>query len=154
FLAGFNGMSKLQTPMLMVVAEYVLVSFNPAEREAILSIKQEGSLERGSVKSTAWIFPIECHLPAQQYALMKIKFRDRDQVNKAIQDRLFISSKVITAQKDMQEPPICYRCHSIGDSHYTNNCTVAQKDICGHCGQEHRAAQCPHPHQEWCSNCK
>ncbi|KAG5219443.1 RNA-directed DNA polymerase from transposon X-element [Salix suchowensis] len=121
-----------------------------ASREGSYSQHQtRGQSGEGSVKSAAWIFPIECHLPAQQYAHMKIKFRDRDQVNKAIQDRLFISSKIITAQKDVQEPPICYRCHSIGDSHCTNNCTVAQKDICRHCRQEHRAAQCPHPHQKW-----
>ncbi len=154
FLAGFNGTSKMRTPMLTVVAEYVPVSFNPTEKGAILSIEQEGGLERGSIKAAAWIRPIEQRSPAQQYAYMKIKFEDRNQVNKAIQDGLFIGGKVITVRKDVQEPPICYRCHSIGDGHYTNNCTAVQKDICGHCGQEHRAAQCPNPHQKWCTNCK
>ncbi|KAF9489001.1 hypothetical protein BDN71DRAFT_1402364, partial [Pleurotus eryngii] len=56
--------------------------------------------------------------------------------------------------KDVQEPPICYRCHSIGDGHYANNCTAIQRDICRHCRQEHRVAQCPNLHQKWCANCK
>lgn len=154
FLAGFNGTSKMRTPMLTVVAEYVPVSVNPTEKGAILSIEQEGGLERGSIKSAAWIRPIEHRSPTQQYAHMKIKFGDRDQANKAIRDGLFIGGKVITVRKDVQEPPICYRCHSIGDGHYTNNCTAVQRDICGHCRQEYRAALCPHPHQKWCANCK
>ncbi|KAF9488962.1 hypothetical protein BDN71DRAFT_1341487, partial [Pleurotus eryngii] len=68
FLAGFNGTSTIRTPMLTVIAEYVPVSFQPAERGAILSVEQEGGLERGSIKSAAWIRPIDCRLQSQQYA--------------------------------------------------------------------------------------
>ncbi|KAF9489002.1 hypothetical protein BDN71DRAFT_1512532 [Pleurotus eryngii] len=53
FLEGFNSMLKMRTPMLMVVAEYVPVSFNPMEKGNILSIEQEGGLERGSIKFAA-----------------------------------------------------------------------------------------------------
>ncbi|KAF9493435.1 hypothetical protein BDN71DRAFT_1395022 [Pleurotus eryngii] len=55
FLAGFNSMSKIWTPILTVIAEYVPVSFQPAERGAICSVKQEGGLERGSIKNATWI---------------------------------------------------------------------------------------------------
>ncbi|KAF9493770.1 hypothetical protein BDN71DRAFT_1344481, partial [Pleurotus eryngii] len=154
FLAGFNGTSKMRTPMLTVVAEYIPINFNPNEKGSLLSIEQEGGLDKGSIRSAGWIRPLERRSPSQQYAHMKIRFEDKNQANKAIRDGLFIGGKMITIRKDIQEPPICYKCHSIGDGHYASNCTIAQHDICGHCGQDHRSAQCPHPSRKWCSNCK
>ncbi|KAF9488963.1 hypothetical protein BDN71DRAFT_1402450, partial [Pleurotus eryngii] len=69
-------------------------------------------------------------------------------------DGLFIGGNVITVRKDVQEPPICFRCHTISDGHFASSCTVVTHDICGHCRQEHTSVQCSQPSWKWCWNCK
>ncbi|KAF9490684.1 hypothetical protein BDN71DRAFT_1511091 [Pleurotus eryngii] len=123
FMAGFHCMSKVRTPMLTVVAEYVATRFAPGDQGSLRLIEQSAGLQEKSIKSASWIKPEERRSASQQYAHMKMKFTDRQQVNKAIWDGIFIEGKFITVRKDIQEPVICYKCHSVGDGHYANNCT-------------------------------
>ncbi|KAF9497951.1 hypothetical protein BDN71DRAFT_1386674 [Pleurotus eryngii] len=130
-------MSKVRTLMLTVVVEYVVTCFTPGDQGSLQLIEQSTGLEEKSIKSASWIKPEEQQSVSQQYAHMKMKFTDKQQVNKAIWNGVFIKGKFITVCKDIQEPVICYKCHSVGNGHYANNCTQMQHDICGHCSSGH-----------------
>ncbi|KAF9499983.1 hypothetical protein BDN71DRAFT_1576979 [Pleurotus eryngii] len=84
FLAGFNGTSKMRTSMLIMVAKYILINFNLNKKGSLLRIEQEGGLDKGSIWSVDWIRPPECWSPLQQYAHMKLRFKDKSQADKAI----------------------------------------------------------------------
>ncbi|KAG5220447.1 RNA-directed DNA polymerase from transposon X-element [Salix suchowensis] len=131
-----------ETSMLTVVAEYVPINFNPNKKGSLLSIEQEGGLDKGSIRSAGWIRPPERRSPSQQYVHMKIRFEDKNQANKAIRDGLFIRGKMITIRKDIQEPLICYKCHSIVTA--TTQATVRLRStIFADTATGHRSAQCP-----------
>ncbi|KDQ26829.1 hypothetical protein PLEOSDRAFT_30016, partial [Pleurotus ostreatus PC15] len=89
----------------------------------------------------------------QQYAHMKIRFDDPAQANKAIRDGVFVQGKIVSVWKDEQEPPMCYRCHNVGDGHFAASCTV-EIELCGHCSEKHWSRDCPNPGAKWCHKCK
>ncbi|KDQ22205.1 hypothetical protein PLEOSDRAFT_19265, partial [Pleurotus ostreatus PC15] len=89
----------------------------------------------------------------QRYAHMKIKFDDWAQANKAIRDGIFVQGKIVSVRKDERDPPMCYRCHNVGDGHFAASC-MAEVELCGHCGAEHWSRECPNPGVQWCHMCK
>ncbi|KAF9495625.1 hypothetical protein BDN71DRAFT_1391049 [Pleurotus eryngii] len=153
FLSGFDANSRLRAPMLTVVAEFVPVDFDPDVMGELQVIERAIGMDVGSIKAAAYIKPVHRRSQGQRFAHLKLKFDNRTQANKAIRDGLVIHGKMITVRKDERELPMCYRCHAVGDGHFTANCKV-ETELCGHCRKEHRSKDCPNPEVKWCHACK
>lgn len=153
FMEGFDASSRVRTPMLVVVAEFVPVAFEPNDQGELRMLERDSGMSKGSIKEAAYIKPTHRRTLGQRYAHLKLKLDDRTQANKAIRDGIFILGKMISVRKDEQDPPMCYRCHNIGDGHFAANCK-ADVELCGHCGMGHRSKECPDPEKKWCHICK
>ncbi|KAG9221604.1 hypothetical protein CCMSSC00406_0006763 [Pleurotus cornucopiae] len=153
FTAGFDAFSKARAPMLTVVAEFVPVGFNPEDQGELRMVERDAGMEKGSIETAAWIKPVQRRKMGQKHAHLKVRMVSRAQANKAIRDGIFILGKMISVRKEEHDPPMCYRCHMVGDGHFAANCT-AEVELCGHCGQTHRSKECPDMETRWCHICK
>ncbi|KAJ8695032.1 hypothetical protein PTI98_007657 [Pleurotus ostreatus] len=65
-------------------------------------LEHNAGLEKGSIVE-AYIKPEHRQTAGQQYAHMKIRFDDWAQVNKAVQDGVFVQGKIVSVWKDKQQ---------------------------------------------------
>ena len=54
-------------------------------------------------------------------------------------------------RKMKQEPKQCMKCRKWG--HFAADC-LAEKDVCGNCGEDHRTKDCPDKDKRYCASCK
>ncbi|KAF9494570.1 hypothetical protein BDN71DRAFT_1393037 [Pleurotus eryngii] len=153
FMAHFDGLSTVLTPMFTIIAEYVPTDFNPKALNAMKKIKEAGGLPGRLIHSVAFLKNPNRRTPGQMIAHMTINKKDIEVAHKMLRDGLFLAGKWVTTYKDIKEPPRCFKCHSMEDDHFAVNCKV-EKKACGFCGKDYRSSQCLNHEERWCMVCK
>ena len=74
-----------------------------------------------------------------------------EDANLLIRDGIYICSNKLYPRKMKQEPKQCMKCRKWG--HFAADC-LAEKDVCGNCGEDHRTKDCTDKDKRYCASCK
>ncbi|KAJ3486121.1 hypothetical protein NLI96_g4455 [Meripilus lineatus] len=144
---------KVQT--FAMLAEFVPVSFEPENQQAVEEMARANGIDVQEIKSTRWIKPIGRRNPGQYTAHLLIHLTSPDTANRVQNEGLIIEAKHVYIRRPQRDPHRCLKCHHYGTGHIAKTCPQ-KDDTCGTCGKGHRSSECTVNDQEhfWCANCK
>jgi hypothetical protein len=124
-----------------IIAEYVLISFEPDDSAELARLEVSNELEEGVMKMAKWIKPVQQCDPKQRTAHLILGVTSMHDANKILRNGLLITRMRVRARKLLQEPRRCLKCHKLGTDHLAATCSQ-EHDVCGTCAGNHCTAEC------------
>lgn len=131
--------ARIVERLYKLVAEGVLVSFEPNSAAGLRAMEEAHGLEKGAVVKAEWIKPVERRHPGQRTAYLMLTISGVEQANRALRGLTILGRKIIV-RRELIEPKRCAKCQSY-DGHFARECP-AQHDTCTTCAGQHPTSQC------------
>ena len=152
FLKTYSSSAYICNKLFHIIAEFTPTTFNAGSEHAHAILEANNSLNPGAVIWSKYIKPPQLQSPNQRSAHVLIGLSTKEDINKIIQDGLYIEGKHIPIQKTTADPKRCLKCQCYG--HYASNCN-ATIDTCAYCAGNHCTNICPSSdNPPKCANCK
>jgi hypothetical protein len=155
FITNFGRAAVLKSKPFVIIAEFVLVGFDPTNMGDLLTIEEANELSMGAVKSVKWIKPIQRREVKQQTAHLIVNFTSVQDANCILQRGILIAGTRVKTRKLLQDPQRCFKCHQHGVDHLVTNCPQVH-DVYGTCTGRHHTSEClkTNPKFYKCVNCR
>ena len=151
FAAQFIPGSTIRPRQFPLLVPRIPLTFNPEDNKHLREAEEGNSLDKNAIAKARWIKPVYRRALGQKAAHATFLFNDAVMANKCIKDGMYICGAKVYPTRLKQEPTQCMKCRRWG--HYATDC-IAQKDICGTCGGEHRSSDCRETEKRYCISCR
>ena len=150
-LPKLDSTAQVKERSYQILVPRVPVTFDTAKEEHLRELEEQNNLYANRIKKAKWIKPIYRRALGQQFAHLALTVSTPEDANLLIRDGIYVCNNKLYPKKMKQEPKQCMKCRKWG--HFAADC-LADKDICGNCGEDHRTKDCPDKDRRYCASCK
>ena len=150
-LPKIDSMAQVKERSFQILVPRVPVTFEPAKEEHLRELEEQNNLYANRIRRAKWIKPTYRRALGQQFAHLALTVSTPEDANLLIRDGIYICSNKIYPRKMKQEQKQCMKCRKWG--HFAADC-LAERDVCGNCGEDHRTKDCPEKERKYCASCK
>ena len=150
-LPKIDSTAQVKERSFQILVPRVPVTFDTAKEEHLRELEEQNNLYANRIKKAKWIKPTYRRALGQQFTHLALTVSTPEDANLLIRDGIYICSNKIYPRKMKQEPKQCMKCRKWG--HFAADC-LAEKDVCGNCGEDHRTKDCPTKDKRYCASCK
>ena len=134
-----------------ILVPRVPVTFDPENKEHLRELEEQNNIHPKRIRRAKWIKPIYRRTLGQQLSHIALTVSTPEDANIMIRDGINVCRMKTYPKKLKVELKQCMKCRKWG--HFANKC-LAEKDVCGNCGEDHRTKDCTDKERRYCVSCR
>ena len=150
-LPQIDSSATIKERSFQLLVPRVPVTFEPTKEEHLRELEEQNNVHSKRIRKAKWIKPIYRRALGQQLAHLALTVSTPEDAYILIRDGIYICGVKTYPKKLKVELKQCMKCRKWG--HFASEC-LAEKDVCGNCGEDHMMKDCTEAGRRYCVSCR